>query len=1076
MPNDQNFDCKVVIDNIDLSKLINVNNSNLEGLVLTNNTPLANTSILPRCRFTFNDTLPLPNRIYTPPSTRQTTASPTAQCKVCKRQFKGRRGLNIHLGRNADCKRNARIATPTTSNDEDIIPDTTLPKQVENLVKSPSTTVESLEQMCGNGLNTKIKRHYSKHGCKLCYHLSTKDHFVSTSTHRMYQSVIPPNIDHLDCNSSNVIYLITCKKCRLQYVGETAQKLRERRNHHDSCFHHPEKDNYCRILSDHFSKGLCKNATYSLHIIEKLEGSGREENGEVDSAVTTIRRKKETEWMLKLRTVFPYGLNDRVGDEYMTEKDNSVIATKFPTLKRAHNRHRVRTKVHTSSNMITEHFLYIINESLRRNLKNTMNLIRVLLSTLKKSNCKTLYGRISEYLVDKHDSFLYIQYFQAALDILSSKLGKPSTPPPIVKNTPSNGCHILFDNKAIDFINVQRIFRDKEVLNSLPTDLRKNSPMVVYELTESIHSKLFNYKKFVQSLDVDSFLVDNTILPCECQQSPFINHDHNHIITGNLDIINDSKLRNLVTKGPKYREPSQFSCERAKLEIMKGIEHCMESWSNKIGLTLEVFKDWKDKINLKIDERITSLAVRTRKNFPVLEDRNAKKCLSKLQEKYVIVPIDKASNNVAFICKRFYANILCDELGMTGSVSSTYTQVNQSLEEIIKEHCSKLKNHFKLTTDENMQTLPDIYWTPKLHKNPVKFRFIIASKHCTLKHLSKNMSSIFSLFNKQIETYNRKAHYYSGVKPYWIISNRDPVLETVHKSVCRKSAKSVSSFDFSTLYTKIPHDKLLNVLYEIIDFAFKGGTNDRLAINGQGAAYWVGKRSRAQQVYTKDSVKHAVTTLITNCYFKIGNKVFRQDIGIPMGSDPAPFFANLFLYYYESSWLRKIQKSNNTLARKFGNVFRFIDDLLALNDGLSFEMYHKEIYPEELELTKENPSQLETDFLDLNITIDEKAFKTKLYDKRDNFGFLIARLPYRDSNIPSGMFYSSIAAECLRISRSTSSVEQTVLTISSLFTRMYRQGAEKANMKNSVSKAFNKHQIGNKFNITTFELLNKLFQ
>jgi hypothetical protein len=139
-------------------------------------------------------------------------------------------------------------------------------------------------------------------------------------------------------------------------------------------------------------------------------------------------------------------------------------------------------------------------------------------------------------------------------------------------------------------------------------------------------------------------------------------------------------------------------------------------------------------------------------------------------------------------------------------------------------------------------------------------------------------------------------------------------------------------------------------------------------------------------------------------------------------------------------------------------------------------MYHKEIYPEELELTKENPSQLETDFLDLNITIDEKAFKTKLYDKRDNFGFLIARLPYRDSNIPSGMFYSSIAAECLRISRSTSSVEQTVLTISSLFTRMYRQGAEKSKMKNSVSKAFNKHQIGNKFNITTFELLNKLFQ
>ena len=136
------------------------------------------------------------------------------------------------------------------------------------------------------------------------------------------------------------------------------------------------------------------------------------------------------------------------------------------------------------------------------------------------------------------------------------------------------------------------------------------------------------------------------------------------------------------------------------------------------------------------------------------------------------------------------------------------------------------------------------------------------------------MSAIFNLFNKQIETYNRKAHYYSGIKLYWIISNRDPVLEAVRKSVCRKSAKSVSSFDFSTLYTKIPHDKLLDVLYKIIDFAFKGGTNDKIAINGQGTAYWVCKGSRARQVYTNDSVKHAVTTLITNCYFKIGKSYF----------------------------------------------------------------------------------------------------------------------------------------------------------------------------------------------------------
>ena len=1072
MPNDLNFNCKVVIENVDLTKLRTLNSSNMQNLVLPIISSNLDSSNSQKCSFSFENTVHTSKQSSSASSHQKTSSSPSAQCKVCKRVFKGRRGLNIHLGRSTNCKRKVNTSTV---NHQDNMPEETTPQNVENVVKSPSTSVESLEHMCGDGLNTKIKKHKSKHGCKLCHHLSTKDHFVSTSTHRVYESVIPPDIHCLNCNSSNVIYLITCRKCRLQYVGETAQKLRERRNHHDSCFKHPEKDNNCRILSDHFSKGLCKNATYSVHIIEKLRGSGRDEDGEVDPAITTIRRKKETEWMLKLRTVFPYGLNDRVGDEYMTEKDSSLIASKFPTLKRIHNRHRVRTKIHTSSDFITNNFLYIINESFRRNLKNTMNLIRVLLTSLKKSNCKTLFGKITDYLAEKHDSFLYVQYFQAALDILSSKLGKPPTQHITEKKIPSNRCHIVFDNKAIDFINVQKILRDKEVVKSLPSYLRNDSPVVVYELTDSIHSKLFNYKKFVQSLDVDTFLTDNSILPCECHQSPFLNHDHNHIITGNLEIISDSKLRNLIAKGPKFREAGQFSYETAKEEILKGIDGCIKSWSNKVGTPLDVFRDWKENIKLKIDDRVSKLSQNTQRNFPVLKDKNAKKCLSQLQEKYVIVPIDKASNNVAFICKRFYALVLCKELGITGPESSTYTQVNQNLDEVIKQQCSTLKESFNLAVDDNMQTLPDIYWTPKLHKNPTKFRFIIASKYCTQKGLSKNVSSVFSLFNKQIETYNRKSHYYSGVKSYWIISNRDPVLDTVRKSVSRKSAKCVSSFDFSTLYTKIPHDKLLDVLYKIIDFVFKGGTKDRVAINGQGTAYWAGKNSRVRNYFTKDSIKNAVTFLITNCYFKLGNKLFRQDIGIPMGSDPAPFFANLFLYHYESNWLKKMQKTNNTIARKFGNVFRYIDDLLALNDGQSFQSYYHQIYPEELQLTKENSSSVETNFLDLQITVDEGIFKTRLYDKRDNFGFNITRLPYKDSNIPCKMFYSSIAAECLRICRSTSSVEQTVTTINVLFSRMYNQGAERSKIKNSVSKALNKHQIGNKFDISTCSLLDKLF-
>ena len=101
---------------------------------------------------------------------------------------------------------------------------------------------------------------------------------------------------------------------------------------------HPEKDNTCRVLCEHFSKGLCKNATYTVHIIEKLQGTGRDEKGVINSAITAIRRKKETDWMLRLRTVFPHGLNGRIGDEYMSEKDCCNVNAKFPPLKRRKNR------------------------------------------------------------------------------------------------------------------------------------------------------------------------------------------------------------------------------------------------------------------------------------------------------------------------------------------------------------------------------------------------------------------------------------------------------------------------------------------------------------------------------------------------------------------------------------------------------------------------------------------------------------------------------------------------------------------------------------------------------------------
>ena len=46
--------------------------------------------------------------------------------------------------------------------------------------------------------------------------------------------------------------------------------------------------------------------------------------------------------------------------------------------------------------------------------------------------------------------------------------------------------------------------------------------------------------------------------------------------------------------------------------------------------------------------------------------------------------------------------------------------------------------------------------------------------------------------------------------------------------------------------------------------------------------------------YSLTSLKQAVKYLFKNFFFKIDSQIFRQIIDIFMGTDPAPFFANLF--------------------------------------------------------------------------------------------------------------------------------------------------------------------------------------
>ena len=115
-----------------------------------------------------------------------------------------------------------------------------------------------------------------------------------------------------------------------------------------------------------------------------------------------------------------------------------------------------------------------------------------------------------------------------------------------------------------------------------------------------------------------------------------------------------------------------------------------------------------------------------------------------------------------------------------------------------------------------------MYLIPKLHKNPASFRFIIASKLCSTKKISRLVSHIFKTYFYQTENFHKNAKFLSIYNKFWVLQNSDLIIDSLNKINKKKRIKSITIYEFSILYTKLPHDKLVDKLSSIIDFAFKG--------------------------------------------------------------------------------------------------------------------------------------------------------------------------------------------------------------------------------------------------------------
>lgn len=126
--------------------------------------------------------------------------------------------------------------------------------------------------------------------CTTCFHLNTNPTFKSTSTGTMY------TVRHsFSCTSSKLIYLITCTKCRKQYVGMTMNTLNYRITRHRSSI-------FCKA-----NRYLCNHFNFPDHSIKNLSVQPIDT---LTNPTTENLQKLEKYWIHKLRTYRPKGLNN----------------------------------------------------------------------------------------------------------------------------------------------------------------------------------------------------------------------------------------------------------------------------------------------------------------------------------------------------------------------------------------------------------------------------------------------------------------------------------------------------------------------------------------------------------------------------------------------------------------------------------------------------------------------------------------------------------------------------------------------------------------------------------------------
>ena len=263
------------------------------------------------------------------------------------------------------------------------------------------------------------------------------------------------------------------------------------------------------------------------------------------------------------------------------------------------------------------------------------------------------------------------------------------------------------------------MLNQKSVQSRIPPYFQyKESPCISYSYARSVASKIFNNKASLQQINSED--LSNNPTPCSRCDSEFLYALYGHIVTGDLSIVRNQNLKDVLRKGPKYRELVLFSWHQNFDIIMDACEEYARRWAKKEDVEVDTLSEWVKSIASVLKRRIRRLkrSVNTR-HQSIFCDLEVVRELSRL---YICLQ--------EVLLQRYIRN-------------PTYNVTYFSASEVLDNHKSVLTS-FGIDPNEDERDLPYIYWIPKMHKDSYKRRFIAGSAKCSTKPLSLLLTELLT--------------------------------------------------------------------------------------------------------------------------------------------------------------------------------------------------------------------------------------------------------------------------------------------------------------------------------------------